>query len=153
MKLKIVEMFSLTIFGMLMASPSGQAQTTAKTPKGMARQHARTFKGCLQGDFGSGFLLSTPTGPANSRSAQMMTYKVVNSRDIDLALLANKMVEVTGTLSTAKASAGNVHTMPGSVRETGGAGGRADLAYANGTLTATSIREVAGSCEHDAAKP
>lgn len=151
MKTRIGQVLAVMALSAAVGTQTMQAQTRRSATKAKA---SSTFTGCLQGDFGSGFLLSTPTGPANSTHAQMKTYKVVTSgQNIDLAAMANKMVEVTGTLSTSKASTGQVHTMPGSVTGVGGAGGKADLDYANGTLTAASVRQVRGSCEHDAAHP
>ena len=151
MKTRIGQLFAVMVLAAAVGMPTMQAQTRRSPAKAKAPS---TFTGCLQGDFGSGFLLSTPTGPANSTHAQMRTYKVVASgRNINLGAMANKMVEVTGTLSTSKASTGQVHTVPGSVTGVGGAGGKADLDYASGTLTAASVRQVRGSCEHDATKP
>jgi len=112
-----------------------------------ATQH---LKGCLQGSSERGFTFQTPTGPANSGHAQMRTYQVVAGPTLDLSPHANKMVEITGTLTpvtgTAKAP------VPGSVRNTGGAGGRAEVIGVDGRLTASAVQDVAGSCSNDASK-
>jgi hypothetical protein len=98
----------LAVAGIVMTGSVGNTQTTtSRTPQTATSQRvppassrsAVTYKGCLQGDWGSGFLLLTPTGAADSRQARMMTFKVVSAKNVDPRAMANKMVEVTGTLS------------------------------------------------------
>jgi hypothetical protein len=82
-----------------------------------------------------------------------MTYKVESTAQVDLARHVNKVVEISGTLSTAPGKTGSIPApVPDTVRGTGGAGGSGkpgtDNAtyYANGTVTARSIREIAPTC-------
>jgi hypothetical protein len=83
-----------------------------------------------------------------------MTYRVVPAgSDIDLSRMVNKTVEVGGSVSTEESKTGSMAApVPDTVRGTGGAGGSGtpgvDVAtyYANGTLTARSIRELEPTC-------
>jgi hypothetical protein len=82
-----------------------------------------------------------------------MTYRVVPASRMDLGRHVNKAVEISGSLSTAPRNTGSMPApVPDTVRGTGGAGGTGkpgeDTAtyYANGTLTAKSIRELAPTC-------
>jgi hypothetical protein len=76
-----------------------------------------------------------------------MTYKVVsNGSDIDLNRFVNRTIEVAGTVSTDESKTGSMSApVPDSVKGTGGAGS-AGFTYANGTLTARSIRELEPTC-------
>lgn len=115
-----------------------------------------TFRGCLQGDVAKGFSLLTPTGDGSGADTkgQTMTYKVVPAgSDIDLARMVNKTVEVAGTVSTEESKTGSMPApVPDTVRGTGGAGGSGTpgvntaFIYANGTLSARSIRELEPTC-------
>ena len=115
-----------------------------------------TFRGCLQGDAGKGFSLLSPTGDASGgdTKGQTMTYRVVPAgSDIELTRMGNKTVEVGGSVSTEESKTGTMAApVPDTVRGTGGAGGSGtpgvDVAtyYANGTLTARSIRELEPTC-------
>ncbi len=115
-----------------------------------------TFRGCLQGDAIDGFALLSPTGDGSGgdTKGQNMTYRVVPAgSNVDLARMVNKTVEVGGTLGTEKSETGSMPApVPDTVRGTGGAGGSGtpgvDNAsyYANGTLTARSIRELEPTC-------
>jgi hypothetical protein len=110
---------------------------------------SNTFRGCLQGDATTGFSLLSPTGDGSGADTkgQTMTYKVVPSgSDVDLARMVNKTVEVGGTVSTDASKTGSMPApVPDTVRGTGGAGS-AGFTYANGTLTARSIRELEPTC-------
>ncbi len=115
-----------------------------------------TFRGCLQGNATNGFSLLTPTGDGSGtdNKGQTMTYRVVPSGSgVDLARLVNKTVEVDGSVSTEESKSGSMPApVPDTVRGTGGAGGSGtpgvDHAsyYANGTLSARSIRELEPTC-------
>ena len=123
------------------------AQSAPQNQKG-----STTFKGCLQGDATKGFALlaATGDGSGSDTKGQTMTYKVVPPAGVDLAKHVNKIVEVDGTISNKGGS------MPApvtdTVRGTAGAGGTGKpgentaFYYANGTLTAKAIREVAATC-------
>ena len=115
-----------------------------------------TYRGCLQGDAANGFSLLSPTGDGSGADTkgQTMTYKVVPAgADVDLARMVNKTVEVGGVVSTDASNTGAIPApVPDTVRGTGGAGGsgtpgvNAAISYANGTLTARSIRELEPTC-------
>jgi hypothetical protein len=115
-----------------------------------------TFRGCLQGDATNGFALLSPTGDGSGADTkgQTMTYKVVPAgRGIDLSSMTNKTVEVSGTVSTEDPKTGSMPApVPDTVRGTGGAGGagvpgvNTAFYYANGTLTARSVRELEPTC-------
>jgi hypothetical protein len=117
---------------------------------------ADTFRGCLQGNAADGFALLSPTGDGSGADSQgqTMTYKVVPAgADVDLARMVNKTVEVGGTVSTAESKTGSMPApVPDTVRGTGGAGGAGTpgvntaFYYANGTLSARSIRELEPTC-------
>jgi hypothetical protein len=108
-----------------------------------------TFRGCLQGDSGKGFTLLSPTGDGSGADTkgQTLTYKVVPSgSDIDLNRFVNRTIEVAGTVATDESKTGSMAApVPDSVKGTGGAGS-AGFTYANGTLTARSIRELEPTC-------
>lgn len=115
-----------------------------------------TYRGCLQGDATNGFALLSPTGDGSGgdTKGQTMTYKVVaEGAGVDLARMVNKTVEVNGAVSTGNTDSGSMPApVPDTVRGTGGAGGSGTpgvnnaFYYANGTLTATSIRELEPTC-------
>jgi hypothetical protein len=115
-----------------------------------------TFRGCLQGDSAKGFSLLSPTGDGSGADTkgQTMTYRVVPAAsDVDLSRMVNKTVEVGGTVSTEESKTGSMEApVPDTVRGTGGAGGAGTpgvntaFYYANGTLTARSIRELEPTC-------
>ena len=114
-----------------------------------------TFRGCLQGDAAKGFSLLSPTGDGSGADTQgqTMTYKVVANANVDLARMVNKTVEVSGSVSTEESKTGSMPApVPDSMRGTGGSGGSGtpgvDHAsyFANGTLTANSIRELEPTC-------
>jgi hypothetical protein len=83
-----------------------------------------------------------------------MTYRVVPAgADVELSRMVNKTVEVGGTVSTEQSKTGSMAApVPDTVRGTGGAGGSGTpgvntaFYYANGTLTARSIRELEPTC-------
>lgn len=107
-----------------------------------------TFRGCLQGDPSRGFSLLSPTGDGSGADTkgQTMTYRVVPGPDIDLSRMANRTVEVAGSVSTEESKTGSMAApVPDTVQGTGGAGS-AGFTYANGTLTARSIRELEPTC-------
>lgn len=144
-------MKTLTAFavGALLASTIACSQYTSATGP-------NTFRGCLQGDATKGFSLLSPTGDASGSDTkgQTMTYKVVAAGgDVDLARMVNKTVEVSGTLSTEESKTGSMPApVPDTVRGTGGAGGAGTpgvntaFYFANGTLSARSIRELEPTC-------
>ena len=111
-----------------------------------------TFRGCLQGDAARGFSLLSPTGDGSGADTkgQTMTYKVVGAgSDVDLAKMVNKTVEINGSVSLQESKRGSMPApVPDTVRGTGGAGGAGTpgvdtaFSYANGTLSAKSIREL-----------
>jgi hypothetical protein len=115
-----------------------------------------TFRGCLQGDAANGFSLLSPTGDGSGgdTKGQMMTYKVVPAgADVDLTRMVNKTVEIGGSVSTGDSKSGAVPApVPDTVRGTGGAGGagvpgvNTAFYYANGTLSARSVRELEPTC-------
>jgi hypothetical protein len=115
-----------------------------------------TYRGCLQGDATNGFALLSPTGDGSGgdTKGQTMTYKVVPAgTDVDLARMVNKTVEVSGAVSTGDSNSGAMPApVPDTVRGTGGAGGAGTpgvntaFYYANGTLSARSIRELEPTC-------
>ena len=125
--------------------------TAQKAPQNQV--NSTTFKGCLQGDATKGFALlaATGDGSGSDTKGQTMTYKVVPPKNVDLAKHVNKVVEIDGTVSSQKAG-----SMPApvtdTVRGTAGAGGTGKpgentaFYYANGTLTAKAIRDVASTC-------
>ena len=127
---------------------------TQSTPT-VNQKDAKVFRGCLQGDTAKGFALlaATGDGSGSDQKGQTMTYRVVPASGMDLSRHANKAVEISGSLSTAPRNTGSMPApVPDTVRGTGGAGGTGkpgeDTAtyYANGTLTAKSIRELAPTC-------
>jgi hypothetical protein len=138
------------IFGLTLSGTIATAQSAPANQK-----DANTFKGCLQGDTSRGFSLLAATGDGSGRDqkGQTMTYRVIPAPKIDLARHVNKVVEISGTVSTAAGKTGSIPApVPDTVRGTGGAGGSGTAGkdnatyYANGTLTAKSIRELAPTC-------
>jgi hypothetical protein len=107
------------------------------------------YRGCLQGDTAKGFSLLSPTGDGSGADTkgQTLTYKVVPAgSDIDLTRFVNRTIEVTGSVSTDESHTGTMAApVPDSVRGTGGAGSDG-FQYANGTLSARSIRELEPTC-------
>lgn len=127
---------------------------TQSTPA-VNQKDAKIFRGCLQGDTAKGFALlaATGDGSGSDQKGQTMTYRVVPAARVDLTGHVNKAVEISGTLSTGPRHTGSMPApVPDTVRGTGGAGGTgkpgedAATYYANGTLTAKSIREIAPTC-------
>jgi hypothetical protein len=142
---------------MLIAVPAILAVTlTAACSQYTSATGPNTFRGCLQGDATNGFSLLSPTGDGSGADTkgQTMTYKVVLAgSDVDLTRMVNKTVEVSGSVSTEKSKSGSIPApVPDTVRGTGGAGGSGTpgvntaFSYANGTLTAKSIRELEPTC-------
>jgi hypothetical protein len=123
-----------------------------------AKTGVSTIMGCVQSAQGEGFVLLNPQGRPAANKTQTLTYKLVPAgKNVDLAAMVNKRVQVTGTLSTKPA--GNVPApVPDSVRGTGGAGGSGkpgvDNAsyFANGVFTVQSIKATSGTCAGDAGK-
>jgi hypothetical protein len=115
-----------------------------------------TFRGCLQGDTAVGFSLLAPTGDGSGTDTkgQTQTYKVVPSApDVNLSQMVNKVVEISGAVSTAPADTGQMPApVTDSIRSPGGAGGTGTpgentaFIWANGTVTAKSIRELEPTC-------
>ncbi len=131
------------------------AAAQAPTSNQSNQKDAKTFTGCLQGDSAKGYALlaSTGDGSGSDQTGQTMTYKVEPSGKLDLSGHVNKVVEISGTLSTAPQKTGSMPApVPDTVRGTGGAGGTGKpgennaFYFANGTLTAKSVREVASTC-------
>jgi hypothetical protein len=144
------KMLAATLGMMVLSVSNPGAQSAPANQK-----DAKTFKGCLQGDTSKGFslLAATGDGSGGDQKGQTMTYKVVSGSQVDLARHVNKVVEISGTVSTAPGQTGSIPApVPDTVRGTGGAGGSgkpgSDNAtyYANGTVTAKSIREIAPTC-------
>lgn len=115
-----------------------------------------TFRGCLQGDTTKGFGLLAPTGDGSGGDVkgQTLTYKVVPAgQDVNLSQMVNKVVEISGSVSTATADQGRMEApVTDSVRSPRGAGGTGKwgentaFTWANGTVTAKSIRELEPTC-------
>jgi hypothetical protein len=140
-------------FGMLVLAAgvvSAQSATAQNQPN---QKNSTTFKGCLQGDSSKGFALLAATGDGSGADTkgQTITYKVVPAANMDLRRHVNKVVEITGTAAMEKAGSMPA-PVPDTVRGTGGAGGSGKpgentaFYYANGTLTAKTIREVSPTC-------
>ena len=135
----------------LVAMASGVGCSQYTTPN-----RPDSFRGCLQGDSTKGFVLLSPTGDGSGADTkgQTMTYKVVaTGADVDLARMANKTVEISGTVAIDESKTGSVAApVPDTVRGTGGAGGTGRpgennaFYYANGTLSARGIRELEPTC-------
>src|SRR4051794_40577045 len=86
----------LVCFGMV-------APALAQTQKAPSRPApaVTTYRGCLQGDTTKGFALMSPTGNGSDNKSQMKMYKVVPaSNTVNLAPMTNKVVEISGTLTT-----------------------------------------------------
>ena len=133
----------------LFAGTVACSQYTTATPP-------NTFRGCLQGDATNGFSLLSPTGDGSGADTkgQTMTYRIVPAgSEVNLAAMANKTVEIEGTVSTEASKTGAIPAaVPDTVRGTGGAGGSGTpgtnvaFSYANGTLSARAIRELEPTC-------
>ncbi len=144
MTAKLTTMLGITVLTAVACSQ----YTTATDPQ--------TFRGCLQGDTKVGFSLLAPTGDGSGTDTkgQTITYKVVpTAQDVDLSQAVNKVVEISGTVSTAPADTGKMPApITDSIRSPGGAGGTGKqgentaFIWANGTVTAKSIRELAPTC-------
>ena len=137
-----MKMLTAVVGAVLLAGTIACSQyTTATGPD--------TFRGCLQGDAAKGFTLLSPTGDGSGADTkgQTMTYKVMAAgSDLDLNRFVNRTIEVTGAVSTDESKTGSMAApVPDSVQGTGGAGS-AGFTYANGTLTARSIRELEPTC-------
>ena len=137
-----MKMFTAVVGGVLLAGTVACSQYTSATGP-------NTFRGCLQGDAAKGFSLLSPTGDGSGADTkgQTLTYRVVPAgSDIDLDRMVNRTVEVDGSVSTDESKTGSMAApVPDSVKGTGGAGS-AGFTYANGTLTARSIRELEPTC-------
>ncbi len=146
MKAMLANTFGMVVLTAAVASTQAPVQN---------QQNSTTFKGCLQGDSTKGFALLAATGDGSGgdQKGQTMTYKVLAPSGMDLSRHVNKAVEITGAISKDPAKGGSMPApVTDSVRSTGGAGGTGKpgentaFYYANGTLTAKSIREVAPTC-------
>ena len=137
-----MKMLAAVVGGVVLAGTVACSQYTSATGP-------NTFRGCLQGDAAKGFSLLSPTGDGSGADSQgqTLTYRVVPAgSDIDLDRMVNRTVEVAGTVSTEESKTGSMAApVPDSVKGTGGAGS-AGFTYANGTLTARSIRELEPTC-------
>lgn len=117
---------------------------------------ADSFRGCLQGDATKGFVLLSPTGDGSGADTkgQTMTYRVeAAGQDVNLASMVNKTVEISGAVALDESKTGSMPApVPDTVRGTGGAGGTGRpgennaFYYANGTLSARTIRELEPTC-------
>jgi hypothetical protein len=125
----------------------------AQSPAPRDSKTPTMFKGCLQGDATKGFALLAPTGDGSGSDTkgQTMTYKVLAPPTLDLSRHVNKTVEVNGTLALDKTGS-MAAPVTDTVRGTAGAGGTGKpgentaFYYANGTLTAKTVRELAPTC-------
>jgi len=145
MKMKLAAIAGVAV----LTSAAGCSQHTAATDPS-------TFRGCLQGDTAVGFSLLAPTGDGSGADTkgQTQTYRVVPSApDVNLGEMVNKVVEISGALSTAPADTGQMPApVTDSIRSPGGAGGTGKpgentaFLWANGTVTAKSIRELEPTC-------
>ncbi len=141
-------MLANTLGVVVLAAALVSSQSAAQNPK-----NPTSFKGCLQGDTTKGFALLSATGDGSGSDTkgQTMTYKVEAPAGVDLKAHVNKAVEITGMLALNKTGSMPA-PVPDTVRGTGGAGGTGKpgennaFYYANGTLTAKSIRELAPTC-------
>src|SRR4051812_19642937 len=89
-------------FGMV-APALAQTQKTPSRPT----PAVTTYRGCLQGDTTKGFALMSATGNGSDNKSQMKMYKIVPaSNAVNLAPMANKVVEISGTLTTDTSAAG-----------------------------------------------
>jgi hypothetical protein len=137
-----------------LASPAAISAQTKKKPTPQAAP-ASTFRGCLQGDTAKGFALTSPTGNGSDDKGQMKTYKVVpGANSVDLTPLTNKIVEVTGSLSTAASKTGKIPSpdvmgdrkVTDSNRSEPSTVAEGMKVWADGTLRVTSIRQLENSC-------
>ena len=128
---------------------------SAQTAPNRNQPDSKRFRGCLQGDSIKGFSLLAATGDASGGDdkGQTMTYKVEAPLTINLAQHVNKVVEITGVVSQEAGKTGSMPApVPDTVRGTGGAGGtgkpgeNSAFYFANGTLNAKTIKEVAQTC-------
>ena len=146
---------ALGSFALVHATQAGTAGTTPTRGSSQSAPSAKSFRGCLQGDAAKGFSLLAPTGDGSGSDTkgQTMTYRVVATKTVDLTKMVNKIVEISGTLATDKGNTGQIPApVTDSARSTAGAGGTGKpgentaFYFANGTLTAQSIREVSATC-------
>ncbi|HEY0284384.1 MAG TPA: hypothetical protein VGC23_03280 [Vicinamibacterales bacterium] len=150
--------FSILFFalssGLSESAAHAQAQPVA------APSAATTFRGCLQGDTTKGFaLLSTTTNPDGS-AGQTKTYRVIIDSKTDARDLTNKIVEIAGNLSTkpedvhsiASTDALGGRKIVDSARTTPSSLNEGTQMWAEGTLTARSVRQVENSCAASAVK-
>jgi hypothetical protein len=145
-------LFILAVAATTLPAPAAFAQSRKKVA---TRSSSVTlFRGCLQGDPTKGFALLSPKSNPDGTTGQMKTYRVVAGQKIDLQPMANKVVEITGTLSTAQGAA---HSIPStdalggreivdSVRTAPTSPEQGTQMWADGTLTARSVRQVENSC-------
>ena len=151
----IVASLALGWFAIVHANQAGTAGSPTRSSSQSAPS-AKSFRGCLQGDAAKGFSLLTATGDGSGSDmkGQTMTYRVVTTtKTTDLMKMVNKIVEISGTLATDRGNTGQIPApVTDSARSTGGAGGtgrpgeNTAFYFANGTLTAQSIREVSATC-------
>ena len=157
MQLKLVAIASLALgsFALVHATQAGTAGSPTRSSSQSAPS-AKSFRGCLQGDAAKGFSLLAATGDGSGADTkgQTMTYRVVAmTKTVDLMKMVNKIVEISGTLATDRGNTGQIPApVTDSARSTAGAGGtgrpgeNTAFYFANGTLTAQSIREVSATC-------
>ena len=151
----IVALLALGSFAMVYADQAGTKGSSTPSSSQPASS-AKSFRGCLQGDAAKGFslLASTGDGSGTDTKGQTMTYKVVAAaKTVDLVKMANKIVEISGSLATDRGNTGQIPApVTDSARGTAGAGGTGKpgentaFYFANGTLTAQSIREISATC-------
>jgi hypothetical protein len=148
----IVASLALGSFAIVHANQAG----TAESPTRSSSPSVKSFRGCLQGDAAKGFslLAATGDGSGSDTKGQTMTYRVVAvTKTVDLMKMVNKVVDISGTLATDRGNTGQIPApVTDSARSTAGAGGtgrpgeNTAFYFANGTLTAQSIREVSATC-------
>src|SRR4051812_38241929 len=98
--MRVKHLGAIVIIGMAGSGMQALAQSNG-APKTQPAATS-TFKGCLQGDSAKGFALMSPTGDATKDAkGQMKMYKIVAGSGVSLSQMANKLVEVSGTLDTA----------------------------------------------------
>ena len=150
----IVASLTFVPFGIVRADQAGIA--SAPTRASQSAPSAKNFRGCLQGDTAKGFslLAATGDGSGSDTKGQTMTYRVVAAtKTLDFTKMVNKIVEISGSLATDRGNTGQIPApVTDSTRSTGGAGGTGKpgentaFYFANGTLTAQSIREITATC-------
>jgi hypothetical protein len=136
--------FTVSSVGSFAQSPAPPSPTTRQT----------TFRGCLQGDPNKGFGLLSPTVTTGGGPGLMKTYRVVPPKDADLGKLVNKIVEITGTLSTAPSERHNIpatdvlggRRVVDSVQTAPTTPEQGQQTWSDGTLSAQKIRQLENSC-------